>query len=101
MDSDKRQNCVGLRAAPLLWERAAPRRRRTLTLRKLRPRLLDFYPLHVKNELKGKKRALTGVAQCFSAGLRTKGSLVRFPVKAQAWVASQAPVGGVWEATTH
>ena len=38
-----------------------------------------------------------------STSLRTKGLLVRFPVKAHAWVAGQvrSPVGGATEATTH
>ena len=46
-----------------------------------------------------KIHALAGVAQWI--GLRTKGLLVWFPVRAHAWVADQVPVGGVWEATTH
>ena len=29
-----------------------------------------------------------------SAGLRTKGSLVQFPVRAHAWVVGQVPSGG-------
>ena len=36
-----------------------------------------------------------------SAGLRTKGSLVQFPVRAHAWVAGQVPSWGMQEATTH
>ena len=36
-----------------------------------------------------------------SAGLQTKGSPVRFPVRAHAWVAGQVPSEGVWEATTQ
>ena len=36
-----------------------------------------------------------------SASLRTKGSLVQFPVRAYAWVAGQVPVGGMRKATTH
>ena len=35
------------------------------------------------------------------AGLWTKGSLVRFPVRAHTWVVGQVPGGGSWEATTH
>ena len=31
-----------------------------------------------------------------SAGLRTKGSLVQFPIRAHAWVADQAPNRGSW-----
>ena len=38
--------------------------------------------------------ALAGVAHWMSAGLRTKGSLVQFPVRAHAWVAGQAPSEG-------
>ena len=41
--------------------------------------------------------ALAGVAQWIEgrpAGLRTKGSLVRFPVRAYAWVAGQVPGWG-------
>ena len=36
-----------------------------------------------------------------STGLQTKGFLVRFPVRAHAWVVAGSPVGGVQEATTH
>ena len=36
-----------------------------------------------------------------SAGLRTKGSLDHFPVRAHAWVVGGSPVGGAQEATTH
>ena len=36
-----------------------------------------------------------------SAGLWTKVSLVRFPVRAHAWVAGRGQVGGMWEATTN
>ena len=36
-----------------------------------------------------------------SAGLQTKGSLVRFSVRACAWVAGQVPEGTAQEATTH
>ena len=37
-----------------------------------------------------------------SMGLRTKGSPVRFPVRAHAWVVGQVPSGGhMIEATTH
>ena len=38
-----------------------------------------------------------------SAGLQTKGSPVRCPVRAHAWAAGQVgpPVVGAWEATTH
>ena len=34
-----------------------------------------------------------------SAGLRTKGSPVGFPVRARAWVIGQVPAGSVQEAT--
>ena len=37
---------------------------------------------------------LAGVAQWIEHGLQTKGSLVRFPVRAHAWVAGQVPSGG-------
>ena len=30
-----------------------------------------------------------------STGLRTKGLLVRFPIRAHAWVAGQVPSGGM------
>ena len=36
-----------------------------------------------------------------SAGLRTKGSLVPFPVRAHAWVVGQVPSGGVLERQLH
>ena len=36
-----------------------------------------------------------------SAGLRTKGSPVWFPVRAHAWVAGQVPSGGAQEANTR
>ena len=39
-------------------------------------------------------QALAGVAQWIESGLRTKGSPVRFPVRAHAWVAGQVPSGG-------
>ena len=37
------------------------------------------------------KMALAGVAHGLNAGLQTKGSLVRFPIRAHAWVAGQTP----------
>ena len=37
---------------------------------------------------------LAGVAQWTEHGLRTKGSQVRFPVRAHAWVADQVPGWG-------
>ena len=40
------------------------------------------------------RRALAGVAQWIEHGLQTKGLLVRFPVRAHAWVAGQVPSGG-------
>ena len=40
---------------------------------------------------------LTGL----SAGLRTKGSPVRFPVRAHAWVAGQVPIRGSCERQPH
>ena len=39
-------------------------------------------------------KALAGVAQGLSTGLQIRGSLVRFPVRAHAWVAGQVPSGG-------
>ena len=36
-----------------------------------------------------------------SASLRTKGLLVRFPVRALAWVVGQAPGGGAHERQPH
>ena len=44
-----------------------------------------------KFPVKKYRLALAGVAQWIEHGLRTKGSLVRFPVKAHAWVAGQVP----------
>ena len=42
-----------------------------------------------------KRWALAGVAQCgLSAGLWTKGSPVRFPVRAHAWVVGRVPSRG-------
>ena len=38
--------------------------------------------------------ALADVAQWIERGLRTKGSQVRFPVRAHAWVVGQVPSGG-------
>ena len=38
--------------------------------------------------------ALAGVAQWIECGLKTKGSQVRFPVRAHAWIAGQIPSGG-------
>ena len=40
------------------------------------------------------KLALAGVAQWIERGLRTKGSLVQFPVGSHAWIAGQVPSGG-------
>ena len=39
-------------------------------------------------------KAPAGVAQWIDCGLQTKGSLVRFPVRAHAWVVGQIPSGG-------
>ena len=36
-----------------------------------------------------------------STGLQTKGSLIRFPVRAQSGLWAKSPVGSVWETTTH
>ena len=36
-----------------------------------------------------------------SAGLQTKGSLDRFPVRAHAWAAGQVPSRGCMSANTH
>ena len=41
---------------------------------------------------------LAGVAQWIERGLRVKGSLVQFPVRAHAWVVGRVPRG---VATTH
>ena len=49
--------------------------------------------------LKMKKLALADVAQWIEHELQTKGSPVRFPVRAHVWVAGQ--VGDMPEATTH
>ena len=38
--------------------------------------------------------ALAGVAQWIEHWLRTKGSLVQFPVRAHAWVVGQVSSGG-------
>ena len=40
------------------------------------------------------QNALAGVAQWIECRLQTKGSPVRFPVRAHAWVAGQVPRGG-------
>ena len=40
------------------------------------------------------KIALAGVAQWIECRLQTKGSPVRFPVRAHAWVSGQVPGGG-------
>ena len=42
---------------------------------------------------------LAGVAQWLGGSLQIERSLVRFLVRAHAWVAGQAPSGGVGEAT--
>ena len=47
-----------------------------------------------KKKKKKSTAALAGVAQWIKRGLQTKGSLVRFPVRAHAWVAGQLPIGG-------
>ena len=44
--------------------------------------------------IKRNKLSLADVAQWLSVGLKTKGSLVRFPVRAHAWVIGQVPSGG-------
>ena len=41
------------------------------------------------------------VSSGLSAGLQPKGSPVRFPVGAHAWVVGQVPSRGAQEATTH
>ena len=51
--------------------------------------------------LKKQEAALAGVAQWIEYWLRTKGSRVRVPVRAQAWVAGQVPSGAMGKATTH
>ena len=38
--------------------------------------------------------ALAGGAPWWNTGLRTKGSLVQFPVRAHAWVAGHIPTWG-------
>ena len=55
------------------------------------------------NKQKNFKLTLADVASGLSPGLWTKGSPVRFPIRAHDWVAGQvrSPVGGAWEATTH
>ena len=45
--------------------------------------------------------ALAGAAQWIELGLRTKGSPVRFPVRARAWVMDQVPSEGARERQTH
>ena len=49
-------------------------------------KFIDFF--------KSRFTAVAGVAQWIECGLQTKGSLVRFPVRAHAWVAGQVPSGG-------
>ena len=44
--------------------------------------------------------ALAGWVSGLRASLQTKGSLLRFPARAYAWVVARSPVGGVREATT-
>ena len=50
----------------------------------------EFYSLKIKKKIKI-LFALASVAQWTERGLQTKGSLVRFPVKAHAWVVGQLP----------
>ena len=45
--------------------------------------------------------ALAGVAQWIEHGLQTKGLLVRFPVRAHAWVAGPGPRWGPHERQPH
>ena len=51
--------------------------------------------------LKKKQPALADVAQWIEQGLRTKGSLVGFPVKTHTWVAGRAPTRGPHERKPH
>ena len=43
---------------------------------------------------KNNSLSLAGIAQWIQSGFQTKGSLVQFPVRAHALVASQVPSGG-------
>ena len=45
--------------------------------------------------------AVAGIAQWTGRWPANQGVMVRFPVRAHAWVAGQIPVEGVQEATTH
>ena len=56
---------------------------------------------YVKRLLKIRYFSLAGVAQWIEHRLRTKGSPVRFPVRAHAWVAGRSPVRATREAPTH
>ena len=56
---------------------------------------------NVTGELKGMNKPCLVWLSGLSAGLRTKGSLVQFPVRAHAWVAGQVPSGGVHERQPH
>ena len=47
------------------------------------------------------KIALASVAQWMEHRLQTKGSPVRFPVRAYAWVAGQVPSGGPQKRQPH
>ena len=64
------------------------------------PRMTSELSEHPRSErrphpwLKLDDEALAGVAQWMERRLRTKGSLVRFPVRAHSWVVDQVPSGG-------
>ena len=50
--------------------------------------------IYMSNSILVNSIALAGVVQWIECGLWTKGSLVRFPVRAHAWVAGQVPSRG-------
>ena len=54
-----------------------------------------------KVKLKNEYSALAGVTQWIERGLQTKGLLVRFPVRAHAWVAGPRPQWGPHERQPH
>ena len=54
-----------------------------------------FYKDKKKSFLKGRDLPWLVWLSGLSAGLQTKGSLVRFPVRAHAWIVGQAPSRGL------
>ena len=63
----------------------------------------DCQPIVKNSALAGMAQSWRGWLSGLSAGMKTKGSLVRLPIRAHAGAVGQvgSPVGSVWGASTH